>query len=145
MAAPFLRSARSAPNAAYLGVRQEKGMPLALRNQPIEIGSTIRTIIGNVEGLRLNERCKMQTGFVRYDNAYCPVWRLYDPSDVSADAEWRKGVWRKIYEVVMTYDPNGAFVEPTLIEYSDGGITEMLPEVKLKIAKSLRRHILKNA
>jgi hypothetical protein len=76
---------------------------MGIRDQRIEIGFSIKTITRCVYDIRSNDRLKFQTGFVQYDNNEIPVWRPYDPSDMSWEAPWRKGKWENIYVLRMNH------------------------------------------
>jgi hypothetical protein len=74
---------------------------MGIRDQRIEIGFSMKAIVRCVYDIRSNEIYKFQTGFVQHDNNEVPVWRPYDPNDLSLDAPWRNGKWENIYILRM--------------------------------------------
>jgi len=116
---------------------------MALREQNVEIGYSIQIIRRNVYHIQNNEALKMQMGYVEYNNSEVPVWRPYDIGNVSHDAKWRSGTWKNIYNLRMPHKKNAKYIEYNVIEYSEGDVKAILPEVQVTLMFEVREYIKK--
>jgi hypothetical protein len=113
------------------------------RHQCIEIGFGIQTIIRCVYDIRNNDRFKFQTGFVQYDNNEIPVWRPFDPTDMSWEASWRKGKWENIYMLRMNHTKATTYVEYESAELEVEGCTIPLPKVSIELMHAFKMYLKK--
>lgn len=117
---------------------------MGIRDQRIEIGYSIKTIIRCVYDIKNNDRLKFQTGFVQYDNNEIPVWRLFDPNDQSRDASWRKGKWENIYILRMSNKRSTQYAEYDEVEDADfEGMLVSLPKVSCELMHSFKMYLQK--
>src|SRR5690606_10500153 len=106
---------------------------MGIRDQRIEIGFSIKTITRCVYDIRNNTNFKFQIGFVQYDNNEIPVWRPWNPNDMSQEAPWRKGKWENIYVLRMNHKKGAKYIEyeATEIKLDEGVIS--LPTVSTEL------------
>lgn len=116
---------------------------MGIRDQRIEIGFGIKTITRCVYDIRSNDRLKFQTGFVQYDNNEIPVWRPYDPSDMSWEAPWRKGKWENIYGLRMNHKKGAKYVEYEAAELEVDGCSISLPKVSTELMHAFKTYLKK--
>lgn len=102
---------------------------MGIRDQRIEIGFGIQTIIRCVYNIKNNDHLKFQTGFVQYDNNEIPVWRPFDPNDKSMGAPWHKGIWENIYALRMNHKKGSKHVEYEIDDIKFEGVSVPLPKV----------------
>lgn len=117
---------------------------MAIRNQRIDIGYGIERITRIVYDYRSDPVLRLETGYVQYDNSNVPVWRPYDPEDLSHNADWRSGLWRNIHTLVMPNSPDTKYISYQTAEYDTGiGRPVMLPRVEVRLSLLLREHLAK--
>lgn len=116
---------------------------MGIRDQRIEIGFGIKTITRCVYDIQSNDRLKFQTGFVQYDNNEIPVWRPYDPSDMSFKAPWRKGKWENIYVLRMSHKKGANYVEYEAAELDVEGCSISLPKVSTELMHAFKTYLKK--
>jgi hypothetical protein len=116
---------------------------MGIREQKIEIGYSIKTIVRCVYHLRNNDRLKFQTGYVQYDNNEIPVWRPFDPNDKSMDAPWRKGKWENIYVLRMPHKKGSKHVEYEVSEVDFEGTSIALPKVSTELMHAFKTYLKK--
>ena len=114
---------------------------MGLKEQSIQIGTTIKTIIRNVYDVQNNEDLKLQTGYVNYDNQEILVWRPYNLIDMPLKAMWREGQWKNIYMLSMPNKKDSQYRGYNLVEYHENGVIEMLPEVTIRLTYEIRAYI----
>ena len=59
-------------------------------------GSAIDRIVYD---LKFIAEQKMQVGYIKLNGRRVPVFRAYDPENLSKGASWRKNYWSEIYEI----------------------------------------------
>lgn len=116
---------------------------MGIRDQRIEIGFSIKTITRCVYDIKSNNSLRFQTGFVQYDNNEIPVWRPYDPNDMSFEAPWRKGKWENIYVLRMNHKKGSKYVEYETTEVECEGTTFPLPKVSYELMHAFKAHLKK--
>jgi len=116
---------------------------MGIRDQRIEIGFSIKTITRCVYDIRSNGRLKFQTGFVQYDNNEIPVWRPYDPSNMSLQAPWKKGKWENIYVLRMDHKKGAKYVEYEAAELEIEGCFIALPKVSTELMHAFKMYLKK--
>ncbi|WP_165184086.1 hypothetical protein [Caulobacter soli] len=117
---------------------------MAIRDQRIDVGYGVERIRRVVYDYRSDPEWRLQTGYVQYDSNSVPVWRPYDPEDRDLDADWRTGLWRNIYTMVMPPSPGTKHVSYETEEYNTGsGQIAMLPRVEVRLTYLLREHLAK--
>lgn len=117
---------------------------MGIRDQRIEIGFSIKTIIRCVYDIKNNDHLKFQTGFVQYDNNEIPVWRPFDPNDKSMDAPWRKGRWENIYALRMNHKKGSKYVEYEVDDIEFEGVSVPLPKVSSELMHSFKTYLKKH-
>ena len=117
---------------------------MGIREQRIEIGFSIKTITRCVYDIRNNDQLKFQTGFVQYDNNEIPVWRPFDPNDMSYEAPWKKGKWENIYVLGMTHKKGSKHVEYETTEVELDGATVSLPKVSSDVMHAFKTYLKKS-
>lgn len=116
---------------------------MAIRDQQIEIGFSIKTITRCVYDIRSNDRLRFETGFVQYDNNEIPVWRPRDPNDMSLEAAWKKGKWENIYVLRMNHKKGTKYVEYETTEVDYEGTPVPLPKVSSELMPAFKAHLKK--
>lgn len=116
---------------------------MGIRDQRVEIGYSIKTIIRCVYDIRNNESLKFQMGFVQYDKNEIPVWRPYDPNDQSRDAPWKKGTWENIYTLRMSHKNGSQYVECEISDHVFENIQVPLPRVSCELMYSFKEYLKK--
>jgi hypothetical protein len=114
---------------------------MGMREQHIEIGLSIKVITRCVYDIRNDQRFKLQTGFIQYDNTEIPVWRPYDPSDMSWDAPWKKGKWKNIYALSMKRKEAATYIEYETTETTFEDITISLPKISTTLMHSFEMYL----
>lgn len=115
---------------------------MGIRDQRVDIGPGIQTIRRAVFDYRSLPKWRIQTGYVNYDNAYVPVWRVYDPEDHDLHAVWKEGIWKNIYRLDMPRDLKATTVRYQTLDYRMGdGESIALPLVSAKLSYELERHL----
>lgn len=116
---------------------------MGIRDQRIEIGFSMKTIVRCVYDIRNNEKYKFQTGYVQFDNNEVPVWRPYEPSDFSLGASWRDGKWKNIFILRMNQKKGTTYIEYESFEHEFEGVLIPLPMVSSEPMHAFREHIRK--
>jgi hypothetical protein len=116
---------------------------MGIRDQRIDIGFGIKTITRCVYDIRNNDRFRFETGFVQYDNNEIPVWRPYDPSDMSLEAPWRKGKWQNIYDLRMSHKKGAKYVEYEAEEFELEACPFSLPRVSVELMNTFKAYLKK--
>lgn len=116
---------------------------MGIRDQRVEIGYSIKTIIRCVYDIRNNESLKFQTGYVQYDNNEIPVWRPYDPNDKSWEAPWKNGKWENIYTLRMSQKKGTQYVEYEVSNQNFEGTHFSLPQVSCELMRSFSDYLKK--
>jgi hypothetical protein len=114
---------------------------MGIKDQRIEIGFSIKTITRCVYDIQDNEALKFQTGYVQYDNNEIPVWRKYDPLNISLSAPWRKGKWENIYVLRMEHKQGERYVRYETTEISCQGVSIPAPKVSIELMAAFKTHI----
>lgn len=117
---------------------------MGTREQRIELGFSIKTITRCVYDIRNNDQLKFQTGYVQYDNNEIPVWRPFDPNDMSFEAPWKKGKWENIYVLRMPHKKGSKYIEYETTEVALDGATVTLPKVSSDVMRAFKAHLKKS-
>jgi hypothetical protein len=116
---------------------------MGIRDQCIEIGFSIKSIIRCVYDIKDNNYLRFQTGFVQYDNNEIPVWRQFDPNNKLMNAPWRKGKWENIYNLRMNHKKGSKHIEYEIDDVDFEGVSISLPKVSSELAHSFKSHLKK--
>lgn len=113
---------------------------MGLKDQNIEIGYSIQTIIRNVYDIRNDEIQKIQTGYIKYEGNEVPVWRAYLKEGITVSNS--NGVWKNIYNSRMKHNKNPKYIEYALTEYQEGELSAVLPEVNITLMYDIKEYLL---
>ena len=116
---------------------------MGIRDQRIEIGFSMKTIVRCVYDIKNNETYKFQTGFVQFDNNEVPVWRPYEPADHSLGASWRDGKQENIFILRMNRKKGTTYIEYETFGHEFEGALIPLPTVSSELMHAFKEHIRK--
>jgi hypothetical protein len=130
-----------------LGNDRDQGVTvMALRSELIRLGLSLSTINRSVYDVNSDPDFRIQKGYITYYDKFIPVWRPYDPQDISENAFWRSRVWKNIYEIRMNTCVNGRKIIKGKIEkYIINDKSIALPQVEIEISNELIRFIESNS
>ena len=116
---------------------------MGIRNQRVEIGFSIKTLNRAVYAIKCNSKGKFQTGYVQYDGNEIPVWRPFDPNDMSMNALWRNSKWENIYVLRMSHKKDVGHVEYEDEDFDFEGKAISLPKVSTELMFSFVLYLQK--
>lgn len=116
---------------------------MGIREQRIQIGYSVKSIVRCVYDIRNNDHLKFQTGYVQYDDNEIPVWRPFDSNDKSMDAPWRDGKWQSIYVLRMPQKKDSKHVAYEVSEVDFEGASLSLPKVSTELMHAFKTHLNK--
>ena len=93
--------------------------------------------------IKNNDKLKFQTGYVQYESSEIPVWRPFDPNDISTNALWRNSKWENIYVLRMSHKKDVSHVEYEDEDFDCEEMIVSLPKVSTELMHSFKMYLQK--